>query len=1126
MIPKATLFFSLVSFGCLTSIVEAQPPRFRLAVYDFAANGAGIDADFTTTISDLVRLELAREQRFTVLERQDMARLYLDRTAAQKMPTVYDPDTAVTVGRVLEANYVVLGEVRSVDGRRFLLMRVVQVSTSAIAAVATEPLTSNLPSFVKAIVGQIVSQIFPGIDFGILEIDVTPPTSRISISGEAVDRTPPARLSLRPGIYSIAVLPPDVTYKPAALTAEIKSGVTTTQSIALERRRTVAHVAPALSKVLLYVDARFVDEVSGGDDVQVDAGSHSIMFITRDGSVFSASRYFDPDTSVDIPWVPTQSELSEAGKTRLINQVHLNRRIVGAAGGDAAVFVATDDAAVSAFAHDSLSRLWRHSSSLGLDHLFGGSRAIALAVHRDDSSRDGPATYFSIVRIHPDTGGTIWKSGDTSAPLRCASHGSDVTAFAFDGGRFAALSNNESLEGSIDTRPGDLPLDWRTCAVSNATLSLVDSSRRIIYNFELSQHGKQNWHRELEDTIRQYASCGSAIVAVTDTRHLVALNVSDGTLKWHRTLENDADFVRCYRSDQIVVVSKSGDYVQITVDSGEMMTRRLLWSMPQIITECQLDQSGRLLVVLNDFRVVLYDYQLDMPIWSFDLRERLVKLVVTRGRVIILCEGGWIHELGDERRAEITGHLDLTTTGELIGIPWEPSEVVSVGAAFAVQHHLTQGAVASTPTRIVSAGSVSSAAGKGFLLQPITRDTHVSPGDLLVPDGTVHLPDMPNDAAVWIDDQFIGTGVSVIEGLRAGDHSIVAYERGKQLFTQHVSIHSGTDVVVKSMFTALDESVAFVVSDPPGSALYVDARFIGQTPVTVYGLSRGQVIEIRLTKFGYTSLADRVVVDVPHVSRHYKLRYASMEGHLFIGFGNRGLSYLEGWAANDISSDGVHGQPLSTTSSMFVDAGFDYAAGKKAIFGGFYGSAEAPSGSLGVGLFASNRCVCGEVRLGFSAVIQGASTSSQAPGYGEGGTRSDLPLEYWSHPISGVFVDNGDVRTYVEPQVRWQFLEGLLGRAAYGMLIAGGQLSGTVLTEDARFHLVKDASRSYSFLPQRGHYVSLSLSSRLRLEHLLPSRAARYVAAKIEYRNNVVDFGSIVERGSTVRVGLGVAIVP
>lgn len=85
-------------------------------------------------VGDLVRQFLSDERNLVVVDRTRMAALYRDRAQASRMPSVYDPATAASFGRVIEASHSAYGFFSQVGSETRLYYRVVEVETTAFIA--------------------------------------------------------------------------------------------------------------------------------------------------------------------------------------------------------------------------------------------------------------------------------------------------------------------------------------------------------------------------------------------------------------------------------------------------------------------------------------------------------------------------------------------------------------------------------------------------------------------------------------------------------------------------------------------------------------------------------------------------------------------------------------------------------------------------------------------------------------------------------------------------------------------------------------------------------------------------------------------------------------------------------
>jgi hypothetical protein len=116
---------------------QSESQNFRIIIADWEIIGDGLEESYGAIISNSIRTYMVKANcspRFEILEREDMATLFKDKSNAEKVPEIYDKNTAVELGKVLQGNYVVFGSMTKselFDNPR-LSIRLVEVQTGKI----------------------------------------------------------------------------------------------------------------------------------------------------------------------------------------------------------------------------------------------------------------------------------------------------------------------------------------------------------------------------------------------------------------------------------------------------------------------------------------------------------------------------------------------------------------------------------------------------------------------------------------------------------------------------------------------------------------------------------------------------------------------------------------------------------------------------------------------------------------------------------------------------------------------------------------------------------------------------------------------------------------------------------
>lgn len=128
----------------LISILDEIDADKRIIVLDFENNAEGYSESDIIAINHSLTNKLTEStvtHDLDILERADMMRLFEDAEKAQKLPQIFDKDSGVKLGKILQANYVILGNVSTSKFHSDVLIsaRLVDITNSKIV-VANEVL--------------------------------------------------------------------------------------------------------------------------------------------------------------------------------------------------------------------------------------------------------------------------------------------------------------------------------------------------------------------------------------------------------------------------------------------------------------------------------------------------------------------------------------------------------------------------------------------------------------------------------------------------------------------------------------------------------------------------------------------------------------------------------------------------------------------------------------------------------------------------------------------------------------------------------------------------------------------------------------------------------------------------
>ncbi|MFH1859591.1 MAG: CsgG/HfaB family protein, partial [bacterium] len=127
----------------------------HVAVADFATeNVSQIEAIFA---SDVIRRSIVNSRVFKVVDKQNME-MILKEHAFQQMGCTTD-DCAIKIGNILNAQYMFVGKLTSINEIYYLLVKMIDVETGEIIMDESEECTSHSPKELEKTADQIVNRI-------------------------------------------------------------------------------------------------------------------------------------------------------------------------------------------------------------------------------------------------------------------------------------------------------------------------------------------------------------------------------------------------------------------------------------------------------------------------------------------------------------------------------------------------------------------------------------------------------------------------------------------------------------------------------------------------------------------------------------------------------------------------------------------------------------------------------------------------------------------------------------------------------------------------------------------------------------------------------------------------------
>ena len=130
-----TVMIAIIAM-CVTNAANAQ---IRIAVFDFQA-GAGVTQNDVIGISNILVTYLGIDTRFSIVERTQLQRVLREHGLQHSTNTAAD---AVRLGRILNVDKVIIGDINIVGGQYNVDCRVVSVQTGAVIATAGDSWAVN-----------------------------------------------------------------------------------------------------------------------------------------------------------------------------------------------------------------------------------------------------------------------------------------------------------------------------------------------------------------------------------------------------------------------------------------------------------------------------------------------------------------------------------------------------------------------------------------------------------------------------------------------------------------------------------------------------------------------------------------------------------------------------------------------------------------------------------------------------------------------------------------------------------------------------------------------------------------------------------------------------------------------
>lgn len=1143
-----------VFLGSASRLLAATNPQrakdIVIVVHDFEVLTPNVNKDLARTVPEILRNKIGHHNRVRVLERRQMAKLFYDNTNGQKLPEIYAPFAASRVGKILTANYSILGSISKVGDSIIISAQIVDNETSVQTSGdeitwrpeedlrrVLETLSQRLLSFLPdqqpqekrranpTNLSQPADRKASSVNSGYLYLTITPSDCRVRVDGSEYIADPPQKKELPPGKYIVHIIPNQEIYNSADINIEIKPKKTTNLSIELTKKRTRLAIKTEIPKAAIYLDDTYVTDLPSKLG-ETDAGPHELTVLTPRGTVVAQKIFAHPDTLNEIQLDPTAYNEQEI-PTYLFQQGEISRDPTNISVFGNIVIIKDQQGFVEAFDSYTLQRRWRFTSYEVVDKpILIGSSIFVLG--RFTETHGGPAastdTYHLAIEIDALTGKMLSKGKPIASDSAKTLSDDSTVIYIFDN-REIRILNTKTMElppVHLEAGPKEEEgFDWTRASISGDQLFVLSRNRELLYAFKLA--GTFTWKRYLRYAADQLIACNS-IVAIEGDQEMLSVDRETGTSQWSQPLDGIPIRLFQCQVDKLLLLDETGGYRVFDAVEGSASEHRLPLSPSSKIVASITDPLGRLLVATTDRRLSLYDPDLSIFMWSRTTTQISTILAVGTGYIAATGNRGEISLFTLSTRRNFLGWIEsvdtvaktLNVRTSISAIRSEPLSIVDI-KTFTHPDYLNLRA-RHFPTLVIE----SHLAGPDLSVASANDPKAVTIGGVVTYLASISIQDPTERALVWIDDSFEGKGTRKILWLPPGPHHVFALGPQKKIFDRMVEIKPNSDTAIDLTMADSTEVVGNILTTPAGAKVYVDDRLEGTTPITLRDLTPDQPLRLRIENFGFRSIKDHLILSSGSSDHRYTLQASDYWLRIFAFSGASRNTAIIGWPVDSIQTDGVTGTPAhDARDRYFIGATIDleYPLRRITPFGSIQFNSTQGGGSheIGFRIFTGRHPYIGDLHLGLSGVWL-SGTGSTPPNKGFKEDRS-APLEDWHHPIPGVFVKNSDPR-YLAIQFRARPRTLAFAQLDIGSLI-DSNLKGSRLVRNEAGHLVKDPSHAYSVKARDGFFLDASLH--LPLRWLVPLRwLSLSVAIRADYRYSTTDFGITSEKISSFNLGIGV----
>ena len=169
--------------------------------------------------------------------------------------------------------------------------------------------------------------------------------------------------------------------------------------------------------------------------------------------------------------------------------------------------------------------------------------------------------------------------------------------------------------------------------------------------------------------------------------------------------------------------------------------------------------------------------------------------------------------------------------------------------------------------------------------------------DLLLgePWATLTVAPTPAQSGVYVDGVFAGLGVIELPYQVLGPHTVRVAAAGHEPLQRTVTLAAGGNTFAPALEPLAPPPVT-IVSEPPGATLYLDARYLGVTPLQVAAAARPARVLVRLDGYRDAALvlrsdsASRLQVDLVRADHDLVQLQQEQRDRFYVHFGTAALS--------------------------------------------------------------------------------------------------------------------------------------------------------------------------------------------------------------------------------------------